>query len=98
MSTFQRKALRRGDAVFVHDARTTDLGVRAGVATVVDVRPAGHDVVIRLTTDTRTGPGVRPGRSPVHLSTVDDDDCWRFSDNHPQRPGIGSGPELSGVR
>ena len=48
-------ALRRGDTVFVHDASDADLGLRAGVVTLVDVRPGGHDVGIRLTTGTRTG-------------------------------------------
>ena len=98
MLKFQWDALRRGDTVFVHDASDADLGVRAGVVTLVDVRPSGHDVGIRLTTGTPAGSVVRPGRFAVHLAAVDDHDCWRFSDNHPQRPGSGSGPELSGVR
>ena len=50
MLKFQWDALRRGDTVFVHDASDADLGLRAGVVTLVDVRPSGHDVGIRLTT------------------------------------------------
>jgi hypothetical protein len=97
---FQWDGLRRGDTVFVHDASDADLGLRAGVVTLVEVRPSGHDVGIRLTTSTRTGPVVGPGRFAMHLEAVDDHGCWRCSDNRPQRPGIGTapGPELSGVR
>ena len=97
MLKFQWAALRRGDTVFVHDASDADLGLRAGIATLVDVRPLGHDVGIRLTTGTRTGSVVRPGRFAVHLAAVDDHDCWRCSDNRPQRPDIGvaPGPQLS---
>ena len=97
MLKFQWDALRRGDTVFVHDASDADLGLRAGVVTLVDVRPSGHDVGIRLTTGTPTGSVVRPGRFAVHLAAVDDHDCWRCSDNRPQRPDIGvaPGPELS---
>ena len=40
----------------------------AGVVTLVDVDPAGHDVGIRLTAGTPTGPVVRPGRFAVHLA------------------------------
>ena len=100
MLKFQWDALRRGDTVFVHDASDADLGLLAGVVTLVDVRPSGHDVGIRLTTGTPTGSVVRPGRFAVHLAAVDDHDCWRCSDNRPQRPGIGMalGPELSRVR
>jgi hypothetical protein len=99
MLKFQWDVLRRGDSVFVHDASVADLGLRAGVVTLVDVNPSGHDVGIRLATGTRTGPVVRPGRFAVHLAAVDDD-CWRCSDNRPRRPGIGAaaGVELSGVR
>ena len=100
MLKFQWDGLRRGDTVFVHDASDADLGLRAGVVTLVDVRPSGHDVGIRLTAGTATGPVVRPGRFAVHLAAMDDDDCWRCSDNRPQRPsnGVNLGPQLSGVR
>jgi len=37
MLKFQWKALRRADMVFVDDARNSDLGLRAGVVTLVDV-------------------------------------------------------------
>ena len=33
----QLNAMRRGDTVFVHDAGDADLGLRAGVVTLVDV-------------------------------------------------------------
>jgi hypothetical protein len=97
---FQWDALRRGDTVFVHNARDADLRLRAGLVTLVDVRPSGHDLGIRLTTFTRTGPVVRPGRFAVHLAAMDDHDCWRCSDNRPQRTDIGVDPgrELSRVR
>jgi hypothetical protein len=97
---FQWDGLGRGDTVFVHDARDADLGRRAGVVSRVDVRPSGHDVGIRLTTGTRTGPIVRPGRFAVHLAAVGDDDCWRCRDNRPRRRDIGlaAGPELSGAQ
>ena len=100
MLKFQWDALRRGDTVFVHDATAADLGLRAGVVTLVDVRPSGHDVAIRFTNGTPIGPVVRPGRFAVHLAAGEDDDCWRCSDNRPQRPGIGVAlaRELSGVR
>ena len=100
MLKFQWDALRRGDAVFVHTDGDADLGLRAGVVTLVDVRPCGHDVGIRLTTSTPTGTVVRPGRFAVHLAAVDDDDCWRCSDNRSPRSGIGVAPgrELTGVR
>ena len=100
MLKFQWDALRRGDTVFVHDASDADLGLRAGVVTLVDVRPSGHDVGIRLTTGTPTGSVVRPGRFAVHLAAVDDHDCWRCSDNRPQRPASVWPPalELSRVR
>jgi hypothetical protein len=99
MLKFQWDGLRRGDTVFVHDARDADLAICAGVVTLVDVRPSGHDVGIRLTTGTPIGPVVRPGRFAVHLAAGDDHDCWRCRDN-PPRPGIGAacGRELSGVR
>ena len=35
---------------------------------------------------------VRPGRFAVHLATVDDDDCWRCSDNRPPRPATALAP------
>jgi hypothetical protein len=97
MLKFQWNALRRGDTVFVHDASDADLGLRAGVVTLVDVHPSGHDVGIRFTTGTPTGSVVRPGRFAVHLAAAEDQDCWRCSDNHPQRTGIGVAPgrELS---
>ena len=100
MLKLQWNALRRGDTVFVHDASDADLGLRAGVVTLVDVRPSGHDVGVRLTTGTPTGPVVRPGRFAVHLAAVDDHDCWHGIDNRLPRPGISvaAGPELSGVR
>jgi hypothetical protein len=100
MLKFQWDGLRRGDTVFVHDASDADLGLRAGVVTLVDVRRSGHDVAVRFTIGTRAGTVVRPGRFAVHLAAVDDDDCWRCSDNRPPRPGIGMAParELSGVR
>jgi hypothetical protein len=99
MLKFQWAALRRGDRVFVHDAGDADLGLRAGVVALVDVRPSGHDVGIRLTTGTGTGPVVRPGRFAVHLTAAADGDCWRCSDNR-QRPGIGvtHRPQLSRVQ
>ena len=99
MLKFQWDALRRGDTVFVHDASDADLGLRAGVVTLVDVRPSGHDVGIRLTAGTPTGSVVRPGRFAVHIAAVADHECWRCSDNRPQRPGIGMapGPQLSRV-
>ena len=100
MLKFQWDALRRGDAVFVHDASDANLDLRAGVVRLVDVRPSGHDVGIRLATGTRTGSVVRPGRFSVHLAAGEDHDCWRCSDNRPQRLGIGvaRGRELSRVR
>jgi hypothetical protein len=100
MLKFQWDSLRRGDTVFVHDAGDADLGLRAGVVTLVDVRPSGHDVGIRLTTGMRTGAVVRPGRFAVHLPAVDDHGCWRCSDNRPQRPDLGMtlSRELSRVR
>jgi hypothetical protein len=77
MLKFQWNALRRGDVVFVHDAGEADLGLRAGVVALIDALPLGHDVGIRLTTGTATGPVVRPGRFAVHLAAADDDECWR---------------------
>ena len=98
MLKFQWDGLRRGDTVFVHDARDADLGLRAGVVAHVDVGPSGHDVGTRFSAD--TGPVVRPGRFAVHLMAVDDDDCWRCRDNRPLRPDIVvvSGAELRAVR
>jgi hypothetical protein len=100
MLKFQWNALRRGDVVFVHDASEPDLRLRAGVVALIDVGPRGHDVGIRLTNRTAAGPVVRPGRFAVHLTAVDDDDCWRCSDNRSQRLdiGVGLGAELIGVR
>ena len=92
MLKFQWNALRRGDTVFVHDPSDADLGLRAGVVTLIDVGPRGHDVGIRLTTGTPASPVVRPGRLAVHLATVNDDDCWRCTDNRHQRPDIGVAP------
>jgi hypothetical protein len=99
MLKFQWDALRRGDTVFVHDASDTDLGLRAGIVTLVDVRPSGHDVGIRLATGTPTQSVIRPGRFAVHLAAGDDHDCWRCNDNR-KRPDIGIAPgrELSRVR
>jgi hypothetical protein len=100
MLKFQWDGLRRGDTVFVHDASEADLGLRTGVVTLVDVRPSGHDVGIRLSTGTRTGSIVRPGRFAVHLAAVDDHDCWRCRDSRAQRPAVSlvAGAELSRVR
>ena len=98
MLKFQWNALRRGDTVFVHDPSEPDLGLRAGVVTLIDVGQRGPDVGIRLTTGTPNAPVVRPGRFAVHLAAMnDDDDCWRCSDYRPERPDIGvaPGPELS---
>jgi hypothetical protein len=86
MLKFEWNALRRGDAVFVHDPRDADHGLRAGVVTLIDVRPLGHDVGIRLTTGIPTGRVVRPGRFAVHLAGVEDHDCWRCGDNRPSDP------------
>jgi hypothetical protein len=84
MLKFQWDALRRGDTVFVHDASDADLGMRAGVVTLVDARPSGHEVGIRLTTGSRTAQVVRPGRFAVHLAAGEDHNCWRCSDDRPQ--------------
>jgi hypothetical protein len=93
-------ALRQGDTVFVHDASDVDVGLRAGVVTLVDVRPSGHDVGTRLTTDTPIGPVVRPGRFAVHPAAVHRYDCWRRRDNRvpPPRIDVASGRVLSRVR
>jgi hypothetical protein len=90
MLRFQWNALRRGDRVLVHDAREVDLGVRAGIVALVDVRISGHDVGISLTTDTATARVVWPGRFAVHLDPIADaDDCWRCNDNPPEgRPTL----------
>ena len=95
MLKFQWDALRRGDTVFVHDASEDDLGLRAGVVTLVDVRPSGNDLGIAHP-GTRPGPSFDPDSSPS-TSLPDDHDCWRCSDNRPQRPDIGvtHDPELS---
>jgi hypothetical protein len=100
MLKFQWNALRRGDTVFVHDPTDADLGLRAGVVTLIDASQRGPDVGIRLTTGTPTAPVVRPGRFAVHLAAGNDDDCWRCADNRHQRPDIGAGPgpELSQCR
>ena len=82
MLKFQWNALRRDDRVLVHDPRAADLGVRAGIVTLVDARNPSHNVGIRLTTDTATGRVVWPGRFAVHLDPINDtDDCWRCNDN-----------------
>ena len=72
--------------MFVHDASDADLGLRTGVVTLVDVRPSGHDVGIRLTTGTPTGSVVRPGRFAVHLAAGEDHDCWRAATTAPSDP------------
>ena len=93
MLKFQWDALRRGDTVFVHDASDADLGLRAGVVTLVDVRPRPRR---RHSPHPRTPTVVRPGRFAVHLAAVDDHDCWRCSDNRPRDPTSACpGPELS---
>jgi hypothetical protein len=96
MLKFQWDALRRGDTVFVHDPSDADLGLRAGVVTLIDVGQRGPDVGIRLTTGTPNAPVVRPAGFPVHLAAVDDV-CWRCRDNSPPRSDIGvaPGPERS---
>ena len=82
MLQFQWNALRRGDHVLVHDANDADLGLTAGVVTLIDVHPTGHDVSVRLMAETPTTRVVQPGRFAVHLDPMDDDDdCWRCSDN-----------------
>jgi len=92
MLKFQWDALRRGDMVSVHDASDADLGLRAGVVTLVDVRPSGHDVGIRLTTGTPTGPVVRPAGFAVHDAAVGDHNCSRRGGNASQRSDIRVGP------
>ena len=68
--------------MLVHDARDADLGIRAGIVALVDVRNSSHDVGISLTTDTATARVVWPGRFAVHLDPIDDaDDCWRCGHN-----------------
>jgi hypothetical protein len=82
MLQFQWDALRRGDHVLVHDVTHAALGLTAGVVTLVDVHPAGHDVSVRLMAGTPTSRVVQPGRFAVHLDPLDaDDDCWRCTDN-----------------
>lgn len=82
MLKFQWNALRRGDRVLVHDPRAADLGVRAGIVTLVDAHNSSHDVGIRLNADTATDRVVWPGRFAVHLDPINDaDDCWRCKDN-----------------
>jgi hypothetical protein len=81
MLQFQWNALRRGDHVLVHDASDAHLGLTAGVVTLIDVHPTGHDVSVRLMAGTPTTRVVQPGRFAVHLDPIDDDDCWRCSDN-----------------
>ena len=78
MLQFQWNALRRG----VHDVGDAGLGLVAGVVTLIDVDPSGHDVSVRLMAGTPTTRVGQPGRFAVHLDPVDgDDDCWRCSDN-----------------
>ena len=100
MLKFQWDALRRGDTVFVHDASDADLGLRAGVVTLVDVGPPGHDVGIRLTTGTPTGPSFDPDGSPSTSRPWMTTTAGVARDNRPQRPDIGVAPgrELSRVR
>ena len=83
MLQFEWNALRRGDHVLVHDASDAHLALTAGVVTLVDVHPSGHDVSVRIMAGTPTSRVVQPGRFAVHLDPVDDDDdaCWRCSDN-----------------
>ena len=82
MLKFQWNALRKGDRVFVHEASESDLALRAGVVTLVDVRSFGHDVGICLGAGTPGALVVRPGRFAVHLDPIDpSDECWRCSDN-----------------
>ena len=64
MLKFQWNALRRGDTVFVHDPSDADLGLRAGIVTLIDVGPRGPDVGIRLTTGSPTAPVIDPEGSP----------------------------------
>ena len=42
MLKFQWNALRRHDTVFVHDPSDTDLGLRAGIVTLIDVGHRGR--------------------------------------------------------
>jgi len=94
MLKLQWNALRRGDPVFVDEDSEPDLSPRAGVVTLIDVRPRGPDVGIRLTAGTPTAPVVRPATFAVQLAAVIDD-SWRCTDTGDHRPdiGVGSGPE-----
>jgi hypothetical protein len=92
MLRFHWNALRPGDRVLVHDDSEPDLGIRAGVVTLVDVRASSHDVSIRLTTETRRARVVRPRRFAVHFDPVDDADaCWRCNDDRSGADEIGVG-------
>jgi hypothetical protein len=81
MLKFQWNALRRGDRVFVHDSDDANLGLRAGVVTLLDSGRFGYNVGIRFTTGTQTTRVLWPGRFAVHLDKDDDADCWRCADN-----------------
>ena len=78
--------------MFVHDASDADLGLRAGVVTLVDVRPSGHEVGIRLTTGTRTGSVIRPDGSPSTSPPWRTTTAGVAAIGRPQRPGIGLAP------
>jgi hypothetical protein len=81
MLRFQWDSLRRGDHVLVHDARSTDLGLRPAVVVLVDSARSRHDVAVRYSDGPDAGRVVRPGRFATHPDPLGGSpECWRCAE------------------
>jgi hypothetical protein len=76
MLKFQWNALRRGDAVLVHDTTDPDFALMRGEVVIVDtVVGSTNDLAVRIGAES---PVVRPARLTVHVDPLDPNEfCWR---------------------
>jgi hypothetical protein len=84
MLNFRWHALRRGDAVFVHDTTDPDFALMHGEVAIVDTVVGGtNDIAIRVDGGSHV---IRPARLTVHLDPLDPHEiCWRCDIADPAR-------------
>jgi hypothetical protein len=74
----QWSSLQVGDEVLVHDPRTTDMALLAGVVAMLQTLNGSIDIGIRVVSDGGTTVMLRPARLATHLVPLDTtEQCWR---------------------
>jgi hypothetical protein len=73
----QWNSLRVGNEVLVHDPRTTEMALLAGVVAMVQPLNGSNDIGIRVV-DGEGTVMLRPARLATHLAPLDaTEQCWR---------------------